>query len=226
MINLNLSVFDSFNWDNIDWASLVVPEPGAKAVAPAPVKPVVDERTQRAAKAAMTPTTPTAAASPAPSPTQTTVASPASVKAADEAKSVPAVTPAKEAAESPTLTNTTAVANKFTSASVTATTREERMDELQRARESRMASEAMSRAQADPMANYAVRPAAPEADENFIYYYSWIGGVNTGNWKLYRAPNTPDNQAKYGSRAVGGSTQATASSAVGANALKTQPQPI
>ena len=71
------------------------------------------------------------------------------------------------------------------------------------------------------------RPAAPPADDDYIYYYSWIGGSTTGQWKLYRAPNTPENMAKYGSRAVGGETQAAfGTSSSGANALIVQPKPV
>ena len=93
-------------------------------------------------------------------------------------------------------------------------------------REEQKAIAAEERAASDPMFDFTNRPDAPEpADDNFINYYSWIGGVTEGQWKLYRAPNTPDNQAKYGSRAIGGETQATATSVVGANSLKVQPQP-
>jgi hypothetical protein len=236
----------NFNLDfsGIDWANLVMnPTPiaaqesgtiGARSIV-AQNQPVKTE-SQPTATVAASPAsfrakeeadkkaTPTSAPTPVSAPAP---ASPASVRAKEETDKTKAVeTSTKETAESPVLTNTSAVANRFTSASITAQTREERMDELQRTREQRMASEAMKRAQSDPMANYAVRPDAPEADDNFIYYYSWIGGVNTGNWKLYRAPNTPENMAKYGSRAIGGDTQATASSAVGANALTVQPKPV
>ena len=241
-MDFNLSL--DFDFSGIDWANLVMnPTPiaaqesgtiGARSVVAQnqPVKTESQPKTTvaaspasfRAKEEADKKATPTSAPTPVSAPAP---ASPASVRAKEEADKAKAVeTSTKEAAESPVLTNTSAVANRFTSASITAQTREERMDELKRTREQRMASEAMSRAQSDPMANYAVRPDAPEADDNFIYYYSWIGGVNTGNWRLYRAVNTPDNQAKYGSRAIGGSTQATASSAVGANTLTVQPKPV
>jgi hypothetical protein len=76
------------------------------------------------------------------------------------------------------------------------------------------------------MLDFSNRPDAPEdPDGNFINYYSWIGGVTTGSWRLYRAANTSENQAKYGSRAIGGETQATTTSIVGANSLAVQPQP-
>lgn len=71
------------------------------------------------------------------------------------------------------------------------------------------------------------RPAAPAPDNDFVYYYSWVGGATTGEWRLYRAANTPENMAAYGSRAVGGSTQASyGTSTKGAQALDVQPQPI
>jgi hypothetical protein len=93
---------------------------------------------------------------------------------------------------------------------------------LKAAREEKMRLDAEERAASDPMKNFQERPSAPPADENYIYYYSWVGGVNSGSWELYRAANTPQN-ASFGARAIGGETQATPSSAVGANALVNQP---
>jgi hypothetical protein len=98
-----------------------------------------------------------------------------------------------------------------------------RADILQADREANMAKEAEARAASNPMFDFNTRPTAKPADDNYIYYYSWIGGVNTGEWKQYRAPNTPENQAKYGSRSIGGATQADPNSAVGANTLVNQP---
>ena len=93
-------------------------------------------------------------------------------------------------------------------------------------REEQKAIAAEERAASNPMFDFSNRPDAPsDPDGNFVNYYSWIGGVTTGEWRLYRAPNTPENQAKYGSRAIGGATQATATSVVGANSLAVQPQP-
>ena len=97
-----------------------------------------------------------------------------------------------------------------------------RADILQADREAAQAAEAAERAK-NPLYNFQARPTAPQADDNYIYYYSWIGGVNSGQWELYRAPNTEENRAKYGSRGIGGATQATPDSAVGANALQNQP---
>jgi hypothetical protein len=105
-------------------------------------------------------------------------------------------------------------------------TREQRMAQLKAEREGRMVAAAEERAASDPMRDPTNRPEAPAADEDFIYYYSWIGGTTTGQWKLYRAPKNDTNQATYGSRAVGGATQGSFSSAVGANTLQVQPKPI
>jgi hypothetical protein len=102
----------------------------------------------------------------------------------------------------------------------------ERMAYLEAARDASRAAAATTRAASDPMLDFSNRPDAPQSDPNYIFYYSWIGGRDSGSWKLYRAPNTEDNQIKYGSRAIGGETQATATSIVGANALTVQPKPI
>lgn len=82
---------------------------------------------------------------------------------------------------------------------------------------------------ADPMRNVEIRPQAPATDDSYIYYYSWIGSGGmgrTGSWKLFRAPNNDENEAKYGSRRFGGETQGDIRNSVGAGALKNQPQPI
>ena len=106
----------------------------------------------------------------------------------------------------------------------------EKTDYIKAAREAAAAEEAAKRAASNPMFNFAERPDAPPPSaipgSNYIYYYSWIGGVNNGEWKLYRAPNTEENLAAYGARAIGGATQATAGSSEGINALAVQPQPI
>jgi hypothetical protein len=129
----------------------------------------------------------------------------------------PAPTPAKP---DPTVTPYA----DLTPAQRAAMTSAEKKDYIQTAREAEMAADATARAAANPMQNFQVRPEAPPADENYIYYYSWIGGTTSGSWELYRAPNDTANQVRFGSRTVGGETQATATSAVGANALKNQPQ--
>lgn len=122
-------------------------------------------------------------------------------------------------------TPTTVVAPATTTAAVktttdtTSTTREQRMDELQTAREKKMADEAAARAASNPMFNFQQRPEAKQDEPGFIKYYSWIGGVNSGEWKLYKAPDNPENQQKYLGRTTAGTTMATPGSAVGANAV-------
>jgi hypothetical protein len=81
----------------------------------------------------------------------------------------------------------------------------------------------------DPMTDPTNRPTfdtseLPDELKGMIYYYGWVGGASSGKWTLYRAVDNAENQAKYGALAFGGPTQATANSAVGANALKVQPQ--
>ena len=185
------------------------------------LKELADERARKMRELAETrestrPTTstlPSAGATP----------SPASIRAADEARTpTPTVAATATAAESPTLTNASDVANRFTSASVTATTREERMDELQREREARVASEVSQRGESNPLFNPKVRPEG-EINSGFIIYWSWIGGATSGEWRQYRAPLTQENMEKYGSRVFGGTTQQEGASSVGANALTKQP---
>jgi hypothetical protein len=96
------------------------------------------------------------------------------------------------------------------------------MDYLEAAREAQMAADATARAATDPMKNFANRPEAPKK-EGMIQYYSWIGGATSGSWKLYSAVDTPENQQKYGARSIGGATNATAESPVGANTLTNPP---
>jgi hypothetical protein len=97
---------------------------------------------------------------------------------------------------------------------------DEKMDYIEAARTSSMAADAKARAASNPMFNFAVRPTAP-TKAGAIQYYSWIGDTNTGSWKLYSAPDTPENQAKYGERSTGGVTQATPESPIGANTVVT-----
>jgi len=108
-----------------------------------------------------------------------------------------------------------------------AMTQKEKMDYLQAVREEQDRLNAEERAASNPMFDFTNRPNAPaDPDGKFINYYSWIGDTNSGSWKLYRAPNTPENLGKYGSRSIGGTTQAEPGNPVGANALTVQPQPL
>jgi hypothetical protein len=101
-------------------------------------------------------------------------------------------------------------------------TQKEKTDYIQAAREEQARLDAEERAASNPMFDFNNRPEAPTKPD-MIQYYSWIGDVNTGSWKLYSAPNTLANQAKYGGRSTGGETQATSDSPVGANSLINPP---
>lgn len=115
---------------------------------------------------------------------------------------------------------------ELTPAERAAMSQKEKMNYLQAAREEQDRLDAEERGINDPMKNPNIRPDAPAADANYIYYYSWIGGSTTGSWQPYRAPNNAENQAKYGARSVGGETQATTEGVTGANTLTVQPEPV
>ena len=102
-----------------------------------------------------------------------------------------------------------------------AAARQKRMDELQAEREARMAEEAKARAAADPMKDPTNRPDAPQLDDGYIRYYSWIGGATSGSWRLYKEKADSPKADSAAARAVGGETQGSFNSAVGANTLKT-----
>jgi hypothetical protein len=101
-------------------------------------------------------------------------------------------------------------------------------DEYQKiARKYKTGQDAAERSAEHPLLNPSERPDARHLeDSNFMYFYSWIGGVGTGSWVLYRASKTKENIDKYGSRPFGGKTQSGVDTAVGANGLEYQPQPI
>ena len=96
-----------------------------------------------------------------------------------------------------------------------------RMDELKREREAKAAEAAKARAASDPMKDPTNRPVAPAPDAENVYYYGWVGGVTSGGWKLYEQPQTgPADKVESATiRSEGGETQASFSSAVGANNL-------
>lgn len=110
----------------------------------------------------------------------------------------------------------------LTPAQRAAMSQDEKMDYLQAAREAQMAADAAARAKTDPMFNFAVRPEAPQVP-GMIQYYSWVGGVGAGQWKLYSAVDNDINRAVYGARSIGGATQGTPDSTLGANTLAAQP---
>jgi hypothetical protein len=99
--------------------------------------------------------------------------------------------------------------------------RQKRLDEIKAEREKRMAEQLAARAAANPMQNPAMRPEAPPADGEFVYYYSWIGGATTGSWKLYKTPVGSAQAASAEARSTGGKTQQTGISSAGANVVKT-----
>lgn len=132
----------------------------------------------------------------------------------------PTPTPTPSAVAKPDPTKT-AYAD-LTPAQRAAMTQDEKMDYLQASREAQMAADAAARAKTDPMFNYAVRPEAPQVP-GMIQYYSWIGGATAGEWKLYAAVDNDVNRATYGARAIGGATQGTPDSSIGANTLAAQP---
>jgi hypothetical protein len=86
-----------------------------------------------------------------------------------------------------------------------------------------VAARETDRAATHPLLDFSKRPDARSLeDENFFYFYSWVGS----SWNLYRASKTPENIDKYGSRSFGGDTQGVGGDKRGANALTVQPQPI
>lgn len=102
--------------------------------------------------------------------------------------------------------------------------RQKRLDEIKAEREKRMAEQLAARAAADPMKNPAVRPAAPQNNPGFVQYYSWIGGATSGSWRLYKVAEDSQMAASAEERSIGGKTQQTGISSVGANVLtKNQP---
>ncbi len=100
-----------------------------------------------------------------------------------------------------------------------------RADILEADRLAATAAEVAKRGATNPLYNPEVRPEG-NIDKGYIVYYSWVGGATSGEWRQYRAPITPENMEKYGSRVFGGNTQAEGASAVGATALDTQPMPV
>jgi hypothetical protein len=80
----------------------------------------------------------------------------------------------------------------------------------------------------DPLKDPNQRPdAQTKGDNNYIQYYSWVGGYDSGSWRLTRVPRTEDNLAIYGGRQVGGPTRVSETGQVSdANTLVIQPTPV
>jgi len=162
------------------------------------------------AEETVTPTVPT----PASSDTKLTAQAGATKPEVPQA-AVPAIVDTKP---DPTKTGYT----DLTAAQRAAMSQQEKMDYLKAARDAQDAVEAEARAKTNPMYNFAVRPEAPQK-AGMIQYYSWQGDTNSGQWRLYAAPDTTENQIKYGARSAGGATQATPGNPQGANALVNPP---
>ena len=105
-------------------------------------------------------------------------------------------------------------------------TSDEKKDALRAISQNRLAQKAKERAAVDPAYDPFNRPAGPPNVGSYFFFWSWIGGINNGSWKLYRAPNDEEHIKKYGARRFGGPTQATDRTSVGVNALEVQPQLI
>ena len=97
--------------------------------------------------------------------------------------------------------------------------RQKRLDELKAERTKRMEDAAKARAAADPMKDPTNRPEAPQDRPGYVRYYAWIGGASTGQWKLYEESEDSPKAVSAAQRSVGGATQATFTSAVGAQTV-------
>ena len=104
-------------------------------------------------------------------------------------------------------------------AAADAAARQARMDELKAEREAKAAADAKARAASNPMFDPTVRPEAPPADDKNVYYYSWIGGGTTGQWRLYKTPLSSPTAASAEARSTGGATLAQFGSSAGANTV-------
>jgi hypothetical protein len=92
-------------------------------------------------------------------------------------------------------------------------------EEIRKANEEALAARAKARAESDPMLNPTVRPEAPQDRPGYVKYYGWIGGASNGRWKLYEVAEDTPQAVSAAQRSVGGQTQATFTSAVGAQTV-------
>lgn len=92
-------------------------------------------------------------------------------------------------------------------------------EEIRKANEEALAAKAKARAESDPMLNPTVRPEAPQDRPGYVRYYGWIGGASNGRWKLYEVAEDTPQAVSAAQRSVGGETQATFTSAVGAQTV-------
>lgn len=99
--------------------------------------------------------------------------------------------------------------------------RQKRLDELKAERAKKAEETAKARAASNPLFDPTTRPEAPQLDDGFVRYYSWIGGGTTGQWKLYKTPVDSPQAASAEARSQGGTTGAKFGSSAGANTLAT-----
>ena len=92
-------------------------------------------------------------------------------------------------------------------------------EEIRKANEEALAARAKARAESDPMLNPTVRPEAPQDRPGYVSYYGWIGGASNGRWKLYEVAEDAPQAVSAAQRSVGGQTQATFTSVVGAQTV-------
>jgi len=104
-------------------------------------------------------------------------------------------------------------------ADAAAAARQARMDELKAEREAKAAADAKARAASNPLFDPTNRPEAPPSDDKNVYYYSWIGGGTTGQWRLYKTPIDSPTAASAEARSTGGATLAQFGSSAGANTV-------
>lgn len=66
-------------------------------------------------------------------------------------------------------------------------------------RETAALATALERAQKSPLTNFMERPAGRVTNDK-IYFYSWIGGKDTGQWTLYEAEKTQENMNMFATK--------------------------
>lgn len=107
------------------------------------------------------------------------------------------------------------------------TTGKTRTEILAEERNIGVASRVEARAESNPLYNLTERPQGGVTTDNtgtkVIVYYGWIGGREDGKWEPFKAEATPENIIKYGARAFGGETNASAESIRGTVTLQNQP---
>jgi hypothetical protein len=77
-----------------------------------------------------------------------------------------------------------------------------RLESMRQDRESIALDRALKRAATNPIYNFMVRPQG-YYNLDTIYFYSWVGSKDSGQWYKYEAKNTPENMAQYKTRIPG-----------------------